>query len=370
MLKSVSEYAALLEGLNEGVIAFDRNRSVLLANGASVRLLGLAEQEAVGRVANELFAATPELLEILEAGFRGRLYPEPRDLVLQQGDGGVRRLGVTTSYLKAELKQGLVLVVQDVSSLKRMAWETYQVAKMSALGRLAASVAHEVRNPLGAVDIQLQLLEDDLRAVDEGMRSRVYRRLKIAQMEMKRLDRIVHNFLRFSRTPRLDLRRICLNDVVQHVFDLVSPEARERGIRLHLDSGEGLPAVSGDESQLGQAVLNITANAFQAMESGGHLRARTCMDSDANRVCLSISDTGCGIPDEEIDRVFEYYYTTRDEGTGLGLSIAQQIVHQHRGHIEVESETGKGTVFRIHMPIAGQTGSSACGSVPVVPPAE
>lgn len=356
MPRSASEYAALLEGLNEGVIAFDRHRIVLLANGASVRLLGLAEQEAVGRVADELFAASPELLKILEAGFRGRLYPEPRDLVLQQGDGGVRRLGATTSYLNAELEQGLVLVVQDVSSLKRMERETYQAAKMSALGRLAASVAHEVRNPLGAVDIQLQLLEDDLRAVDEGMRSRVYRRLKIAQMEMKRLDRIVHNFLRFSRTPRLDLRRICLNDVVQHVFDLVTPEARERGIRLHLDPGEGLPAVSGDESQLGQAVLNITVNAFQAMETDGQLRARTWIDSAANRVCLSISDTGCGIPDEEIDRVFEYYYTTRDEGTGLGLSIAQQIVYQHRGHIEVESETGKGTVFRIHMPIAGHTG--------------
>ncbi|MDE2888184.1 MAG: ATP-binding protein [Gemmatimonadota bacterium] len=356
MPKSASEYAALLEGLNEGVIAFDRHRIVVLANAASIRLLGLAGQAVVGRGADELFAASPELLKILEAGFRGCLYPEPRDLMLQQGDGGMRRLGATTSYLKADSKLGLVLVVQDVSALKQMEWETYQVAKMSALGRLAASVAHEVRNPLGAVDIQLQLLEDDLRAVDEGVRSRMDRRLKIAQMEMKRLDRIVHNFLRFSRTPRLDLKRVCLNNVVQHVFDLVSPEARDRGIRLDLDLCDGLPAVSGDDSQLGQAVLNITVNAFQAMESDGQLCARTWLDSDAGHVCLSISDTGCGIPDEEIDRIFEYYYTTRDEGTGLGLSIAQQIIYQHRGHIEVESETGKGTVFRIHMPIAGQTG--------------
>ncbi|MDE2998813.1 MAG: ATP-binding protein [Gemmatimonadota bacterium] len=356
MPKSASEYAALLEGLNEGVIAFDRRRAVVLANGASIRLLGLAGQEVVGRGADELFSASPELLEILEAGFRGRLYPVPRDLMLRHGDGGMRRLGATTSYLKAESKQGLVLVVQDVSALKKMEWETYQDAKMSALGRLAASVAHEVRNPLGAVDIQLQLLEDDLRAVDEGMRSRIYRRLNIARMEMKRLDRIVHNFLRFSRTPRLDLRRISLNDVVRHVFDLVSPEARERGIRLDLDLHEGLPAVNGDESQLGQAVLNITVNAFQAMESDGQLRARTWMDSDGNHNCLSISDTGCGIPDEEIDRIFEYYYTTRDEGTGLGLSIARQIIHQHRGRIDVESETGKGTVFRIHLPVGGRAG--------------
>ncbi len=353
MPKSAAEYsAALLEGLNEGVIAFDRHRSAVLANGASIRLLGLAGPEVIGRDADKLFAGHPALLKILEAGFGGKLYSEPKDLMIQQEEGGMRRLGATTSYLQADARQGVVLVVQDVSALKRMEREMYQAAKMSALGRLAASVAHEVRNPLGAVDIQLQLLEDDLRDVERGLRGRVYHRLNVAQMEIKRLDRIVHNFLRFSRTPRLDLQRISLNDVVRHVFDLVSPEARERGIRLMLDLVDGLPAVDGDESQLGQAVLNMTVNAFQAMESGGDLCARTWTDSDGNQVILSISDTGFGIPDEEIDRVFEFYYTTRDEGTGLGLSIAQHIIYQHRGHIEVESETGKGTVFRIHMPAA------------------
>ena len=345
----------LLEGLNEGVIAFDRHRCAVLANGASIRLLGLAGRDVIGRGADELFDGCPELLKILEAGFKGRLCREPKDVILQQEEGGMRRLGATTSYLKADTGRGVVLVVQDVSALKRMEWGMYQEEKMSALGRLAASVAHEVRNPLGAVDIQLQLLEDDLKDVEEGLRGRVYRRLNIAQMEMKRLDRIVHNFLRFTRTPRLDLQRISLNSVVRHVFDLVSPEARERGVRLNLDLLEGLPAVDGDESQLGQAVLNMTVNAFQAMTSGGELSARTRMDAEGSQVLLSISDTGCGIPDEEIDRVFEFYYTTRDEGTGLGLSIAQQIIYQHRGHIEVESEAGEGAVFKVYLPTPGPT---------------
>ena len=345
----------LLEGLNEGVIAFDRHRCAVLANGASIRLLGLAGRDVIGRGADELFDGCPELLKILEAGFKGRLCREPKDVILQQEEGGMRRLGATTSYLKADTGRGVVLVVQDVSALKRMEWGMYQEEKMSALGRLAASVAHEVRNPLGAVDIQLQLLEDDLKDVEEGLRGRVYRRLNIAQMEMKRLDRIVHNFLKFTRTPRLDLQRISLNSVVRHVFDLVSPEARERGVRLNLDLLEGLPAVDGDESQLGQAVLNMTVNAFQAMTSGGELSARTRMDAEGSQVRLSISDTGCGIPDEEIDRIFEFYYTTRDEGTGLGLSIAQQIIYQHRGHIEVESEAGEGAVFKVYLPTPGPT---------------
>ena len=134
MPKSASEYStALLEGLNEGLIAFDLQRKAVLANGASIRLLGLAGQEVAGRRADELFAGRPELLKILDAGFRGCLYAEPKDLMLQQEDGGMRRLGATTSYLQAEERQGLVLVVQDVSALKQMEWETYQVAKMSAL---------------------------------------------------------------------------------------------------------------------------------------------------------------------------------------------------------------------------------------------
>ena len=354
MPKSAVDYGiVLLEGLNEGVIAFDRHRCAVLANGASIRLLGLSGRDVIGRGAGELFDGRSELLNILEAGFTGNLYHEPKVVMLQQEEGGMRRLGATTSYLNADSRQGVVLVVQDVSALKRMEWGMFQEEKMSALGRLAASVAHEVRNPLGAVDIQLQLLEDDLKDVEAGLRDRVYRRLNIAQMEMKRLDRIVHNFLRFSRTPRLDLQRISLNSVVQHVFDLVSPEARERDIRLNLDLLEGLPSVDGDESQLGQAVLNVTVNAFQAMAGGGELSARTRMDSDGSHVCLSISDNGCGIPDEEVDRIFEFFYTTRDEGTGLGLSIAQQIIYQHRGRIEVESESGKGAVFRVHLPTPG-----------------
>ena len=113
-----------------------------------------------------------------------------------------------------------------------MEWEIFQVEKMTALGRLAASVAHEVRNPLGAIDIQLQLLEEDLDALSSALKERLVGRLNIAQTEMKRLDRLVYNFLRFSRTPKLHLRQVSLNDVVRRVFELVSPEARERGVSV------------------------------------------------------------------------------------------------------------------------------------------
>ncbi|MDP6775341.1 MAG: ATP-binding protein, partial [Candidatus Latescibacteria bacterium] len=235
-----------------------------------------------------------------------------------------------------------------------MEWEILQVEKMSALGRLAASVAHEVRNPLGAIDIQLQFLSEDFSEAPSELREGLTRRLAVAQTEMKRLDRIVRNFLRFSRTPRLHLDRLSLNDIVRHVFELVSPEAREQGVSLDLALQDDLPPVDGDEDQLGQAILNMTVNAFQSMEGGGKLSAQTAVDRAPGLIRLVLVDAGSGIPESEIDRVFEYYYTTKDGGTGLGLSIAQQIIYQHGGHIEVESEVGAGTTFRVYLPIASE----------------
>ena len=350
-MATATDYSAsILEGLCEGIVAFGEDGRAVMANAYLVALIGRAGQTLIGESAETLFAERSEILRILQDGFEKKALAFHTDLVHHNADGGLQHLRVSTSFLDADMQLGLVLVVRDVSELKKTEWEIFQVEKMTALGRLAASVAHEVRNPLGAVDIQLQLLEEDLGDLESGLGKRLLRRLNIAQTEMKRIDRIVHNFLRFSRTPKLHLRQLSLNDVARHVFELVSPEARERKVRVQLELTEDLPVINGDEDQLGQAVLNMTVNAFQSMVSGGELIARTQVES--SYVCLTLSDTGCGIPEEEVDRIFEFYYTTKDEGTGLGLSIAQRIVYQHGGHIDVESRPGGGTTFRIYLPVA------------------
>ena len=244
---------------------------------------------------------------------------------------------------------GAMLTLKDVSELKSAERHMWQVEKMSALGRLASSVAHEVGNPLGAIDIQLQLLQEDL-AADGELAGIVLRRLDIARTEMRRLGGIVQNFLRFSRPPALHLKKMSPNDMLRHIHDLIAPEAKERGINLHFDLDESLPEIEVDENQLSQSLLNILINAFQAVEDQGQVRfASRLEDGD---ILIEISDDGQGIPAENLERIFEFYYTTKDEGTGLGLSIAQRIVHQHGGSLVVESQEGEGTLISLRLPSA------------------
>ena len=241
-----------------------------------------------------------------------------------------------------------IITLVDVSDLKSAERQMWQVEKMSALGRLAASVAHEVGNPLGAIDIQLQLLQEDLSAIDGALPDKTLRRIDIARAEMRRLEGIVQNFLRLSRPPALRLKRADPNDLLHNIYQLVAPEAREKSLHLHLELGRCLPPIEVDENQLSQCLLNLLINAFQAVGDQGHIRLRS-REEDGD-VLIEIADDGPGIPPEDLERIFEFYYTTKEEGTGLGLSIAQRIVHQHAGTLSVDSQQGEGTRIAIRLP--------------------
>jgi two-component system, sporulation sensor kinase E len=357
----------VLDSLGEGIIAFDANRKAVVANSHAADLIGWdGKVEGVG--AASLFENIPELLELVERAFDEDDSLAQKDAVIQSKGNISLHMRVITSVTQFEDDPGIVLILRDASDVKRVEREIYQADKMTALGRLAASVAHEVRNPLGAMTLQLQLLEEDAVDMPAPDRARLLRRLNIANAEIKRLDRIVGNFLRFSRPSQVRRERLSLNDVVRRVFDLVTPEAREQEVNLVLDLAKDLPPVEGDEGQLAQAVLNITVNAFHAIQKlaidravEGEFRATTRLDP-GHMVRLTIQDDGEGIPEVDLDRVFEFYFTTKDEGTGLGLSIAQRIIYEHGGSIDVESVLGEGTTFIIILPaLAEGIGDSAIG---------
>ena len=341
--------ARVVASLTEGVVVFALDGCVLTANPALLALLDLKGGAIAPAHLDDLFPSTSDLHHLAAQALDGVL-AQNEDIQFRNLGGTMRWLRVNAMLLRGECDevQGAMLTLVEISELKSAERHMWQVEKMSALGRLASSVAHEVGNPLGAIDIQLQLLQEDLADGDGEFADKVLRRLEIARTEMRRLDGIVQNFLRFSRPPALHLKRTSPNDMLRHIRDLVAPEAREKGIDLHCDLDELLPVIEADENQLSQSLLNILINAFQAVGDRGQVRFAA--RSEDGEILIEISDDGQGIPTDDLERIFEFYYTTKDEGTGLGLSIAQRIVHQHGGSLFVESQEGAGTLISIRLP--------------------
>ncbi|MBK35621.1 MAG: hypothetical protein CME26_08865 [Gemmatimonadetes bacterium] len=338
------------------MLALSGEGNVVAANQYACDLTSVEDRRVVPF--EVLFEKSEEMLSLVRRGLEGT-YVVDAEIPFESADSG--HLVVSTSALDLDGNSGLVVVLRDRSDLGRSEGDVYQVEKMNALGRLAATVAHEVRNPLGAVTIQLQLMAEDIEQLEPELRTSLQRRLSVANTEIKRLDGIVGNFLRFSRSPQLELAPLGLNDVVRRVFDLVAPEAREYGVRLKLELADELPLIEGDESQLGQALLNLTVNAFHAIEGGGTVRAATSFDRPSGMVRLALKDDGRGIDPVDLSRIFELYYTTKAEGTGLGLSIAQRVIYEHGGSIDVQSEPGVGSTFAISLPRSGGTSGDPGG---------
>lgn len=349
MNDNVSRADRIVASLTEGVVVFDAQGQVRTANPALLRLLDI--DPSTEAALDDLFQPNSALRALAQSALEGQRVDD-EDVQHHLRDGHTRWLRVNAMLLRdeADAPLGTMLTLKEVSDLKRAERQMWQVEKMSALGRLAASVAHEVGNPLGAIDIQLQLLKEDIALADGDLATKANRRLDIARAEMRRLEGIVQNFLRFSRPPALHLKQAYANSLLQNIYELVAPEARERNITIDLDLKANLPLIEVDENQLSQCLLNLLINSFQAVAETGHVALRSRRDAD--EVIIEIEDDGHGIPPADLEHIFEFYYTTKDEGTGLGLSIAQRIAHQHGGTLNVESSEGEGTLIAIRLPSA------------------
>lgn len=244
---------------------------------------------------------------------------------------------------------GMAIILRDVTETRRRAESTIESEKLSAITLLAAGVAHEIGNPLNSLNIQLQLMERELKNLPTIQADRLREDLRVAREEIARLDQIINQFLHAIRPTQPDLRPTAVNEVVMDALVLMEHEITDRDILVERELAEGLPRILLDRAQLKQAFYNVIKNALQAMRSGGILRIRT--EADEAYVTVSFIDSGVGIAPEEIGQLFEPYFTTKKDGTGLGLMIVQRIVREHGGTIEIESDKGRGTTFRIKLPI-------------------
>jgi signal transduction histidine kinase len=228
--------------------------------------------------------------------------------------------------------------------------------KLAALSRLSAGVAHEVKNPLNATVIHLELLKEQLSARSSGAPASALDHVAIIAAQMRRLDEVVQGFLRFIRPEDLKLDRVQPGVLIEAIRPIVSAEAERHGIELRIEIGNWLPDVRVDSGMMQQALLNLALNACQAMPNGGRLRLSASVAS-GKRVEIVCEDNGPGIKPEHLDRIFDLYFTTKEKGSGIGLSMVYRAVQLHDGEIQVQSIPGRGTTFRVLLPQASSSGS-------------
>ncbi len=302
-----------------------------------------------------LFLGVFALGTVLSAGLARRFTRPIREL-----DEGLRRVSDGDLETRVAVAGGdevgrLGLGFNDMTRRLRVgrerARELTRQEKLSALGRLAAGVAHDVRNPLHSINLSLQHLRETSAPEDAARAAEFERTLDVIRREIHRLDGMVANFLRFARSERRERRPVDLGDLLSETAQLVRKEAEHRDVRVEVEAAAGAAAIEADVEALRSALLNLVLNALEAMEDGGTVTLRTRRGAGA--VVVEVVDDGPGIEEAEQERVFEFGYTTRDGGHGLGLAMVHQIVvEEHGGRVELESAPGTGTTFRLELPDA------------------
>jgi PAS domain S-box-containing protein len=357
-LKSYTD--SILGSITSGIVTLDLEGRVVTMNPVAELITGLFAPEAAGRYCTEVFAHTAEVGEILLETLVNRAGVPTVSLMLKRRNGASVAVEFSTAPLRGvEGKDlGVVGVFRDVTLVRELEAQLRRSDRLAALGTMAAGLAHEIKNPLTSVRTFSRLVP---RKFDDARFRETFQ--KVVPRELERINRIVEQLLQLARPARLQFEPVRIPVLLERVLELYTNQIETGEITIVREYARDLPAIQADAEHLYQALVNLVGNALEAMDAPGRLTLRAGWNDDSDEfpsavpqrsrrsIRLEVEDTGIGIPASDANKIFNPFFTTKGQGTGLGLAVAHKIVEDHGGSISFRGAPGRGTTFRITLPL-------------------
>ncbi len=352
-------YGMILENIDRAVIAFDSDGTIILFNPAAEALIERSSRQVIGKSYQDLFIDQETLLYLVKVALEeGRSITDDEGLYLHRANATPLPINAYTAPIFAQKgdQDGAVMIIRDLSRIKDLEGTLRRADRLSMLGTLAAGLAHEIKNPLGGIKGAAQLLSMELQA-DSALQD--YTQIMIKEAE--RINFIIEELMDLGNPREPEIGDVDLTKIMNDIVLLQREAARGRNILFKLKLDPSIPPVQGDEGLLTRLFLNLIKNARESISNEGDVVIETRIVSNYHMtgpgrrsspmVDIIISDTGCGIDQHEMDRIFTPYFTTKSKGSGLGLAISQKIIEDHNGLLKIESSPGAGTTVTISLPL-------------------
>jgi PAS domain S-box-containing protein len=340
----------ILQSMVNGVLTTDIKGRVVTCNSMAEKITGRKANEVLGRTCEEIWGKRGVITQTIENSLKDRRYHN-HESSLASPERGLVPVSFSSTILRDHQgkKIGALLTIQDLSEVKELEEKVRRGDKLAALATMAAGMAHEIKNPLSSMKVLTQLLHKKFDSPE--FRDKF---MEIIPREINRIDRIVESLLSFARATALNFEKVKIEEIIEETLKYFEGQAKESEIKIIRHYAD-LPAIEVDRAQIPQVFSNLVLNAIQAMPTGGELTITTLPGKEIENVLqnikIRISDTGHGISEETVKKLFDPFYTTKYGGTGLGLTITHSIVDGHKGYIDVESKVGKGTAFTVTLPL-------------------